>query len=109
MDGKFDEKLIDKIVRLLLNAYNPLAVYLFGSQVWGSPNNSSDIDFFIIVDKSDYEPAERIRIGLRELKGIHANIDIVVFTSSEVDMRKDHPSTLVYKVLNKGIKLYEAA
>ena len=109
MNANLDQNLIDEVVKHLLNAYNPLSVYLFGSQVWGNPDESSDIDFFIIVDKSDYNHAERIRIGLRELKGIHADIDIIVFTSCEIAEKKNHPSTLIYKVLNKGVKLYEAA
>lgn len=32
------------------------------------------MDFFIIVDKSEYDAAESIRIGMRELKDIHADI-----------------------------------
>lgn len=67
------------------------------------------MDFFIIVDKSEYDAAERIRIGLRALKDIHADIDILVYTSEEVAAWNTHPSTLAYKVLNKGLKLYEAA
>jgi len=109
MNTELDKSLLDEIVKHLLIAYKPLAIYLFGSQVWGNPDKSSDMDFFIVVDKSEYDAAERIRIGLRELKGIHANVDLLVFTSSEIAEKKDHPSTLVYKVLNKGVKIYEAA
>ncbi|HQO03367.1 MAG TPA: nucleotidyltransferase domain-containing protein [Spirochaetota bacterium] len=109
MNTELDKSLLDEIVKHLLNAYKPLAIYLFGSQVWGKPDTSSDMDFFIVVDKSEYDAAERIRIGLRELKGIHANVDLLVYTSSEIAEKKDHPSTLVYKVLNKGVKIYEAA
>ncbi len=101
--------LIDAVTRHLIEAYNPLAIYLFGSYVWGNPDKSSDIDFFIIVDKSEHDAAERIRIGLRALKDIHADIDILVYTSEEIATRITHPSTLIFKVLNKGVKLYEAA
>lgn len=109
MSIKINNILIDEVTRHLIKAYNPLAIYLFGSYAWGNPGKSSDIDFLIIVDKSEYDAAERIRIGLRELKDIHADIDILVYTSDEVETRITHPSTLIYKVLNKGVKLYEAA
>lgn len=109
MNKEIDKTLIDEITKQLIKAYNPLAIYLFGSQVWGAPNKSSDIDFFVIVDKSEFDVAERIRIGLRELKNIHADIDILVYTRDEVAARNTHPSTLTYKVLSKGVKLYEAA
>jgi predicted nucleotidyltransferase len=109
MNTQINKTLIDEVTRQLVKAYDPLAIYLFGSYAWGSPDKSSDIDFFVIVDKSEYDAAERIRIGLRELKDIHADIDILVYTSAEVATRNTHPSTLTYKVLNKGVKLYEAA
>lgn len=69
----------------------------------------SAIDFIIIVDKSEYDAAERIRIGLRKLKYIHADIDLLVYTKDEIEEWKTHPSTLAYEVLNKGLELYEAA
>lgn len=109
MSTTINKNLIDEVTRHLIRAYNPLAIYLFGSYAWGNPDKSSDIDFFIIVDQSEHDAAERIRIGLRELKDIHADIDILVYTRDEVASRNTHPSTLAYKVLNKGLKLYEAA
>ncbi len=109
MINNIDKSLLDEIIKHLLNAYKPQSIYLFGSHVWGIPDKSSDIDFFVIVNESEYDHAERIRIGLRELKNVHANVDILVYTKSEVSGKKDHPSTLVYKVLNKGVKVYEAA
>lgn len=48
-------------------------------------------------------------LGLRELKEIHADIDILVLTTEELETRKKHPSSLAHKVLTKGIKLYDAA
>lgn len=107
-DGN-NKNLIDEVTAHLIKAYNPLSIYLFGSYVWGNPDRSSDIDFFIVVEKSEYDAAERIRIGLRELKHIHADIDILVYTKDEIEGWKSHPSTLAFKVLNMGLKLYEAA
>lgn len=109
MNNEINKNLVNEVTRQLIKAYNPLSIYLFGSYAWGNPDKSSDIDFFIIVEKSEYDAAERIRIGLRELKHIHADIDILVYTKDEIAEWKDHPSTLAFKVLNKGLKLYEAA
>jgi predicted nucleotidyltransferase len=109
MNYKADKAILNEITGHLITAYNPLSIYLFGSQAWGVPDKSSDIDFCILVDHSEYDAAERIRIGLRELKDIHADVDIIVFTNDEIADKKNHPSTLIYKILNNGIKLYEAA
>jgi predicted nucleotidyltransferase len=109
MNTQINNTLIDEVTRHLIKAYNPLVIYLFCSYAWGSPDKSGDIDLSVIVDKYEYDAAERIRIGLRELKDIHADIDILVYTSAEVATWNTHPSTLTYKVLNRGVKLYEAA
>lgn len=109
MYSEINKSLIEEITRLFIRIYNPVAIYLFGSYVWGNPDKASDIDFFIIVDKSEHDAAERIRIGLRALKHIHADIDLLVYTREEVAIWNNHPSTLVFKVINKGLKLYEAA
>jgi predicted nucleotidyltransferase len=100
---------LDEIISHLVPAYNPLAIYLFGSYAWGNPGSSSDIDLMVIVEQSDLSAAERIRVGLTSLKEIHADVDLVVFTQSEFTEKKGHPSTLVYKVVHDGVKLYEAA
>nr|HPJ44359.1 nucleotidyltransferase domain-containing protein [Spirochaetota bacterium] len=68
-----------------------------------------DIDLFIVVKKTDLDRAERIRVGLRALLDMNLSVDILVYTKEEVEEKKNHPSTLTYKVLNRGVKLYEAA
>ena len=103
------ETMVREITSRLVKAYSPREIYLFGSYAWGTPGKGSDIDFFVIVDKSDLDSAERIRLGLRELLDLKIAIDILVFTREEIDAKKNHPSTLAYKVLKRGVKLYEAA
>ena len=109
MKEKINKELIDEITLRLVKVYKPLAIYLFGSYVWGNPSESSDVDFFIIVDNSESDPAERIRIGLRELKDIRADVDLLVFTAGEVNSREKHPSTLTHKIITRGVKVYAAA
>jgi len=46
----------------------------------------SDIDLCIIVEESSEKQVERIRNGLRELKGIHFPVDILVFTIEEINI-----------------------
>ena len=62
---------------------------------------------FVILDNSDLEMDDRIRIGIRALSGCGLDVDILVMTSSEVEVRKNHPSTLTHKILTEGKKLYD--
>ena len=102
-------EVVEDILNRLIRLYNPRLVYLFGSHAWGQPEQDSDLDICVILSESNQSQAERIRSGLRTLKGIHVPVDILVLTQNEIAGHIDHPSTLIYKVLHKGIKLYEAA
>jgi hypothetical protein len=55
------------------------------------------------------EMDDRIRIGLKALSGSGVDVDILVLTAAEVQARGGHPSTLTYRILHEGKKLYEAA
>lgn len=100
---------LKEITSRLVKIYKPEEIYLFGSYVWGTPGDHSDIDLFIVVEKTDLDRAERIRVGLRALLDMNLSVDILVYTKEEVEEKKNHPSTLTYKVLTRGVKLYEAA
>ncbi|KGE72804.1 nucleotidyltransferase domain-containing protein [Spirochaeta lutea] len=100
---------IQSIVSKLINEYHPQEIYLYGSFAWGEPNEDSDIDFCIILPDSKESQADRIRRGLYALKGEKCPVDLLVLTVDEIAERKNHPSTLIYRVINEGVKLYAAA
>jgi len=104
-----DKKILNEIISRFVKLYHPQAIYLFGSHAWGTPTSESDLDFCIILNESDLSQADRIRIGLRILRDVHIPVDLLVLTKNEIMERVNHPSTLIYKVYHKGIKLYEAA
>ncbi len=105
----FEKSLVKKIRDSLIEVYEPEAIYLFGSHAWGNPEKDSDFDFCVVIKSSDCSMAERIRTGLSALSDLNIPIDLIVFTTEEFDSKKEHPSTLMYQVSNRGIKLYEAA
>lgn len=104
-----ENQIIDDILSRFIELYHPKEIFLYGSYVWGVPTKDSDLDFCIILSESDRSQADRIRDGLRALKGIHVPVDILVLTEQEIKDRKDHPSTLIFKIYHSGKKLYEAA
>jgi len=104
-----DREELDEITKLLINLYSPQEIFLYGSYAWGTPSSDSDVDLCIILKESAKTQAERIRDGLRTLKDIRIPVDLLVLTENEIEERKDHPSTLIFKILHDGRKLYEAA
>ncbi len=104
-----DSETILEIVSRFIETYQPQTIYLFGSYVWGNPTSDSDLDLCIIIKEPNTPQSDRIREGLRALKGIPIPVDLLVFTEEEIASRAKHPSTLIHQVITKGKKLYEAA
>jgi predicted nucleotidyltransferase len=102
-------QIIEIVKDKLKEAYKPKVIYLFGSHAWGRPNEQSDLDVLIVVDKSDEKPYKRPRKGFESLRGLKIAKDIIVYTSDEFEELAADVTTLCYKIKKEGIKLYEAA
>ncbi len=100
---------IGKITESLVKVYKPRSIYIFGSYAWGTPNEDSDLDFAVIIDESELDMASRIRLSSAELWGIGIPTDILVYTRAEIEEKSMHNSTLQHRILNEGMKIYEAA
>jgi uncharacterized protein len=99
----------EAIVERLVVAYQPIALFLFGSQAWGPVHEGSDIDILVVVKSTNLDQAQRIRNGARALFGLGLDVDLIVLTEAELEQNNNHPSALINKILEKGIKLYETA
>jgi predicted nucleotidyltransferase len=104
-----DKQLIRLAVKKLVEAYEPKAVFIFGSFAWGTPGPGSDLDLLVVVEHSEETPYNRILKGLKSLRGLKIPRDVLVYTKDEFeDLAKDRAS-LCYKIKHEGIKAYEAA
>ncbi|MFH1644008.1 MAG: nucleotidyltransferase domain-containing protein [bacterium] len=100
------KKLITEIKEKLVSVYDPLEIYLFGSYVWGNPDEESDLDFLIVVSESNEKSYKRAIPASYALKKILAPVDIIVYTKEEFDYKLKQKSTLCFKIQNDGKKLY---
>lgn len=78
-----------EMVRQLVTEFKPLKIILFGSQAWGKPGPHSDVDLFVIVEKSELPRARRVAIAHQCLQGLSFPKDILVRTQAEVDKYKN--------------------
>jgi uncharacterized protein len=106
---KREKELLEIIKNRLVEAYHPQLIYLFGSRAWGEPTAHSDFDLAVVLKSSDLAMTERMRIGLRVMIDIPVGVDILVFTETEMNERLQYRSTLQYKIVHDGVKIYEAA
>ncbi len=102
-----NEDLLREMVQRLVEQFRPEQIILFGSQAWGVPTSSSDIDLMVIVSDSDLTDYERSVLGHRCLSGLDVAKDVLVKTRAEFDFFRDVRASLEYKIANQGKVLYD--
>src|SRR5271154_653016 len=100
---------IEEVKNRLVEAYHPVEIYLFGSYAWGTPDEDSDLDILIVVEKTDEKRYKRSYRASDALKGLRISKDILVLTKNEFEKANKDVTTLSYKIKNKGKKIYAIA
>ncbi|OIP87173.1 MAG: hypothetical protein AUK24_09870 [Syntrophaceae bacterium CG2_30_49_12] len=99
---------IDTLKEVLVKTYHPSAIYLYGSHAWGKAGEESDMDVLVVVDQSKEKQYRRSVRGVRALRGLKINEDIIVHTRQEFEELSQDVSTLCHKIKKEGTILYEA-
>lgn len=97
---------ITEVKNRLINAYNPLAIYLFGSYAWGHPTAESDLDLLIVVEKSDEKTYTRPIAGYDALFGMGISKDLIVYTKDEFEKYSNDTTSLCHKIKIDGDLIY---
>lgn len=112
MDTRIDVTASDpalvRIIRLLVTAYEPEQIFLFGSRARGDAGPDSDYDLLLVVP--DHAPPERKRskLAYRVLWGTGTAADVLVWIRSAFDSRVHLAASLPATVIREG-KLLHAA
>ncbi len=99
---------LDKVVSILVQAYAPVRLYLFGSRARGDANADSDTDLLLVVPDDASAPRRRARLAYESLRGTGIAVDVLVWTRSEFDKRLHLRSSLPATVVREGRVVYEA-
>jgi len=102
------DRRLAEVVRRLVDAYQPLRIYLFGSHARGEAGPDSDYDLLLVVP--DEAPPERLRgrLAYEVLWGVGTAVDVIVWTRSHFESRRSVVASLAGTVLREG-KLLHAA
>lgn len=96
-----------RLVPVIIDALNPVQVWLFGSRAEGRAGSASDYDVLVVLD--DDAPAAafdpRAAFGLADVVDVTA--DIIPVTAREFDDDKDILDTLARAAWLRGKCLYE--
>jgi predicted nucleotidyltransferase len=105
--AKLDESLLNEMTTRLVQTFQPDQVILFGSHAWGTPDEGSDIDLYVIVPESSERPVQRARRALACLAGLRVAKDVLVRTRAEAEKYRQVYASLECQVFEKGRVLYE--
>ena len=108
VDRTTSDPALGRIIRVLVAAYEPEQIFLFGSRARGDAGPDSDYDLLLVVP--DHAPPERKRskLAYRVLWGTGTAADVLVWTRSDFDSRVHLASSLPATVMREG-KLLHAA
>lgn len=96
------------MVERLVRAFHPERIYLFGSRARGTGLEDSDFDFFMVVPQSSLPRYRRDQAAFKELIGVGASKDILVWTHDEFDRQRTVLTSLPALVEREGLLLYAA-
>jgi predicted nucleotidyltransferase len=99
------QALIRRIVRRIVDRFEPEQVILFGSHARGEAGPDSDVDLLVVMDfeGSAFEMAVDIRVALHDFQ---VPKDIVVTRPADFVWRKDVVGTIEWPVAREGKVLY---
>lgn len=95
------------LLGLVVDAWDPEVVWLFGSRVRGEAQPDSDWDLLVVVPDDIAERATDPMAGweLRWRAGVRA--DVVVCGASDYRDARNVPNTLAFEAFHHGVVLYE--
>jgi len=102
------DTIVGTILRRLVEAYQPEAVYLFGSRARGQADPGSDVDLLVVVPADATEARRRPQLAARALRGVGVPVDAVIMTRPAFDLRAHVVNSLPEAALREGRLLYGA-
>jgi len=103
------DEAIAEITHKLVEFYQPIRIYLFGSVARGDDGPDSDLDFLVVVP--DDSPDDKLRpgAGRRAVRGTGFAKDIVPWRKTDFEQRAAWvKASLPATVMREGRLLYDA-
>jgi predicted nucleotidyltransferase len=100
------EEKIRQAVQRIVDAVHPDKVILFGSYAYGTPDEDSDVDLFVVME-SDQSIRERMMLLSEILRPRPFPVDILTRTPTELEERLEIGDCFFKEIVTKGKVLYE--
>lgn len=100
------KQILEEVKRRLIQTYNPLAIYIFGSYAEGTQNIASDLDLAIIIDKYAADRHAMLIDGYRALFGLKISKDLFLFSQEEFEKYSIDKTRLSFTIKHEGKRIY---
>ena len=101
---KIISKFLSEKLDIIISKFNPEKLILFGSRVWGTPTDESDIDLIIVSDVFKGQKfTGRMAQFLKEVR-FSEHIDAICYTPEEFNRRKIE-NQVVSTAVKNGINI----
>ena len=108
MENKQTQKIIDKMVRRIIEMFHPEKVILFGSHARGEAGPESDVDLLVVIRVEGSKRQKDNEID-RALADREIPLDLVVVTPEQFERESHLMGTIVRPAVREGKVLYERA
>ena len=98
-------KAIDKMVRRIVERFDPDQIILFGSHARGTAGPDSDVDLLVVMQVAGSRRQKAVEIGAA-LRDVPLSKDVIVTTPDAFEWRKDVIGTIEWPAVHEGKILY---
>jgi len=82
-------------------------IYLFGSYAYGTPNDNSDYDFYVVIPDGSMRPLDALGDIYMAMRGMKRRPADILAGTTEIFERRSKQLTLERTIAEKGVVLYE--
>ncbi len=102
-----NSKIIDILVKEIVEAVNPLKIILFGSAARGEMKQDSDIDLLVVMPEGIHR-RRAAQLLYRQISGLGVPFDILVATPEDLENHRDNIGLIYRVVLQERREVYTA-
>ncbi len=99
---------IEEAVQRLVEFYQPVRIYLFGSAARGEAGPDSDLDFLVVVSDDLPDSVRHSGEIYQRLWDVHMPVDVVPWRQSDFQGRQCVKASLPAAVVREGKLVYDA-
>lgn len=99
------ESIVRRMVERVVDRFDPISVWLFGSMARGDCNKYSDVDLMVIMPEGTDRKTAELDI-MAELRGSMLPKDVLVTTPDTFQRTVDDLGTVQHMVRKHGVMLY---